>query len=97
MMRRKGEKAYVRRWGPYGPGHPVAEAISRGDKWFYAWLAQASTPYYKLTRLSGIGVARLEQLNHNSPPNEEEIAALARAWQVTPEDVTASMLDAAGT
>lgn len=96
-MRRKGERPCVRSWPPYGPGHPVAGAISRGDRWFYAWVMQASTPYPKLSKLSGIPVERLERLHRGDPPSVDEIAALARAWLVTPQDVAASILDPAGT
>lgn len=93
MVRRKGEKPvprYVRDWSP---DLAVAGSMRRGDRWFFAWMAQETTPYSKLSKRTRIPVERLAQIERGATLTRVELEALAKAWWITPEGLMASMPD----
>ena len=94
-MRRKGEKPLERSWPDWGPKHPVAFAIETGDRWFYAWIAQANTPWDFLARRSGIEVGRIVSIDRGDYIRRSELAAFAEVWGVDPAQVIASLPDPA--
>lgn len=76
---------------PWGPIHPVQRGIRTGDRWLYAWIMQACTPYPLVARKTGIAADRLFALEAGAPPTPEECVALAALWQCPLEDVMASI------
>jgi hypothetical protein len=71
----------------------VAQAIRDGDSWFFAWLRQMSTPYAKLSRLTGMSAGRFDAINHGDYVTRAEVEALAKAWGATPDALIQSMPD----
>lgn len=90
-MRRKGETKLEKTWPEWGPGHPVASAISRGDSWFYAWLMQACTPHNIIERKTKISPDRIWQFERGERPTVDELRRLAELWKAPIEDIIASM------
>jgi hypothetical protein len=91
--RRKGEQPVSKVVVDWSDDHPVAGSIRRGDKWFFAWLMQMCTPYWRLAKRTGIAEARLREINGGSVITRAELEALAKAWWITPEGLQASMPD----
>lgn len=78
---------------PYSARHPVALAIATGDRWFYAWAFQYSLNGPRLKKLTGIMPDRATELHHGAPVRLEEVEALAKACDVQPSDIIASLPD----
>lgn len=94
MMRRKGERARPILLDTFGPGHPVAHAISTGDRWFEAWQRQKGLPLAKLARETGIPPARIAALSSGDRVSRAELDTLAIAWSVSAGDLISSIDDA---
>lgn len=95
--RRKGERPVDRDlfYQPYGPGHPVENAIATGSRWFSAWQGQYLLTSDRLARRTGISVARQFELTNGAGVTRAEVAALAAAYGVEPADIIASLPDPA--
>lgn len=93
MTRRKGERPIERPLDRFTPDHPVARTISQGDHWFYAWLAQKSTPLVRLARITGIPAERFFPIQRGGDVSRAELDALARAWSVSTQDLIRSMAE----
>ncbi|MEG3124813.1 hypothetical protein [Sphingomonas sp. GB1N7] len=93
--RHKGAQPVVRSWMPWGQKHPVFEAIKTGDKWFYAWIAQAGTPWAKLSKKSGVSMGRIQAIDLGDVIVRSELLAFAAVWEVDPAQVIASLPDPA--
>lgn len=91
MARLKGQQPIPRPLRPFTDDHPVARSIRTGDHWFYAWLAQSSTPYVRLAKLTGIPIARFYDISTGGAVSRAEIDALARAWSVSAADLIRSI------
>ena len=94
MVYRKGERPVEKRVVDYSPDHPVASGIEDGDHWLDAWLGQMCTPWETITRKTGILRERIEELNDDAEPTQDEIEKLAALWWVTPEGLRRSIEDA---
>lgn len=94
MVYRKGERPVEKHIADYSPDHPVARGIADGDGWLDAWLGQLCTPLETITRKTGITRARIEELNDDTNPTEEEIEKLAALWWTTPESLRRSIEEA---
>jgi hypothetical protein len=92
-MRRKGERKLTRTWPEWGPKHPVARDVSTGGHWLDAWTAQASTPWEKLSRTSGLSIERIRAISQGDRLTRSELDGLAAAWKVDPAQVEASLGD----
>jgi hypothetical protein len=90
-MRRKYERRLTRQWMPWGNGHPVARAMASGDSWFRAWQGQAAVVWPVIERRTGIGGARLYELDRGAVPTADELTALAVVWGCALEDLKASL------
>lgn len=91
MTRRKGEKPVERRIAPLTPSSPVMRMIADGDRWFYAFMFQYSTPLYRLAKETGISQDRLQMIAAGEAITHDEVDALARAWWVTSEDLIGAL------
>lgn len=94
MVYRKGERPVEKQVVDYSQDHPVASGIADGDHWLDAWLGQMCTPWDAITRKTGITRARIEELNDDAEPTDEEIAKLAALWWTTPEGLRRSIDEA---
>jgi hypothetical protein len=92
-MRRKGERKLTRTWPEWGPKHPVAHNIATGNHWLDAWTAEASTPWEKLSRSSGVPLGRIRAMSQGDRLTRAELTALATAWRADPAQVEASLGD----
>lgn len=90
--RRKGERPVEKVWPAWdGDWHPVRRMIDDGDDWFRAWVFQAVTPWVRLARASGVPLARIVAIDNGDAPTADEIAGFAKAWDVDPAQIIASM------
>ncbi|KQN92128.1 hypothetical protein ASE90_05210 [Sphingomonas sp. Leaf67] len=90
-MRRKGERPLPVYLDTWSDTHPVARAIATGSWWFDAWVAQKTTPYDALSRLTGIPRPRLDTIARKDRVSLAELDALARAWSISAADLRASV------
>jgi hypothetical protein len=91
MVHRKGERPVSRPLDRWRPDDPVARAIERGDRWFYAWQSQKVMPTAKLAQMTGILAARLLTIEHGGTISRAELDGPSRAWSVSNGDLIASM------
>ena len=91
--RRKGERPVDPSlfYQPYGPGHPVENAIATGSRWFSAWQGQYLLTTARLARRTGIMPARQLELINGAAVTHAEVIALADAYGVKPDDILASL------
>ena len=90
-MRRKGERPVAMSWPAYGPWHPVARMIARGDRWLLAWTMQSCVPYERLAKRTGLSIERIFAIEQGSSLNLAELQALADAWKADLTSVIASL------
>lgn len=90
-MRRKGERKLERKWPEWGPIHPVTQAMSRGDNWFFAWLMQACTPHETIARKTKIARDRIWELERGARPTVDELRRLADLWKTPIAQIIASL------
>ncbi len=90
-VKRKGERPLPVYLDTWSPAHPVAQSIARGTWWFDAWVGQKTTPYEKLSRLTGIPPNRLATISARDRVSLAELDALARAWSISAGDLRASV------
>jgi len=91
VTRRKGERPLVKPLAVWSDQHPVAHMIRTGDYWFTAWRAQECTPYGKLSKMTGIPVRRLMEIELRGVVSRAEVEALAKAWCVSSSNLEAAM------
>lgn len=91
VVKRKGERPLPVYLDTWSDAHPVARAIATGSWWFDAWVAQKTTPYDKLSRLTGIPQNRLATISARDRVSLAELDALARAWSISAADLRASV------
>lgn len=94
MVYRKGERPVEKQVVDYSADHPVASGIADGDHWLDAWLGQMCTPWDAISRKTGITRARIEELNDDAVPTDEEIEKLAVLWWTTPGGLRKSIEEA---
>lgn len=90
-MKRKDERPLPVYRDTWSDTHPVARAIATGSWWFDAWVAQKTTPYDALSRLTGIPQKRLATISARDRVSLAELDALARAWSISAVDLRASV------
>jgi hypothetical protein len=95
VTRRKGERPVPKRLVVLTPGSPVRRSIAEGDHWFDAWVAEASTPWSRLSRDTGIPVRRFVAISGGDHLSRAELDALARAWSVSSGDLLSTLPDRA--
>ena len=64
------------------PLHAVAQDIAAGESWLVAWAMLSTVPYRRLSRESGIGEPRLQDIDRGAPITRSDLTALAKAWKV---------------
>ena len=92
-MRRKGEQPVAKRLVQITPTSAVVMSITEGDHRFDAWVAEASTPWSKLARLTGIPGTRFSAIRSGDKISRAEIDALAQAWSVSSENLINTIPD----
>jgi hypothetical protein len=93
MTRRKGERPVPKRLVVLTPDSPVRRSIAEGDHWFDAWVAEASTPWARLARDTGIPMRRFVAIRDGDRMSRTELDALARAWSVSSGDLLSTLPD----
>lgn len=94
-MRRKGERPIAKQLVKPTPSSPVMRMIADGDRWFHAWIFQQAMPLARLSRVTGIPVARLCAIEQGDRLSRAELDALARAWSVSSADLIGTLPDPA--
>jgi len=92
-MRRKGERPVPKRLAVLAPDSPVRRLMAEGDHWFDAWVAEASTPWARLARDTGIPIRRFIAISGGGHLSRTELEALARAWSVSSTDLISTLPD----
>lgn len=90
-MRHKGQPAFPKMLDHWSGDHPVASDIRGGTFWFQAWLTQKTTPYARLTKMTGIPLRRFHAIQQGDAVSRAEIDALARAWAISANDLIKSI------
>jgi hypothetical protein len=90
-MRHKGQHPIPMTLDQWSNRHPVASDIRDGTHWLHAWLAQKTTPYARLSKLTGIPSQRFDAIRQGDVVSRAEIDALARAWGVSANDLIKSI------
>lgn len=90
-MRHKGQQPIPQMLDHWSNDHPVASDIRDGTFWFQAWLTQKTTPYARLSRLTGIPAQRFDAIQQGDAVSRAEIDALARAWAISANDLIKSI------
>lgn len=91
MMRHKGQRPIPVMLDHWSSEHPVALDIRDGTHWFQAWLTQKTTPYARLSKLTGIPSQRFDAIQRGDAVSRAEVDALARAWAISANDLIKSI------
>lgn len=91
MMRHKGQQPVPQMLDHWSIDHPVASDIRDGTYWFQAWLTQKTTPYARLSKMTGIPLQRFDAIQRGDALSRAEIDALARAWGISANDLIKSI------
>jgi len=79
----------------WNPLSAVAQAIADGEPWLLAWSLLSTTSYRMLSRESGIGDRRLDEIYRGASVTAAELSALANAWRADVNDVILTLPTAA--
>jgi hypothetical protein len=91
--RRKGEQPVPMQVVEWSEDHAVAHCMRRGSSWFSAWIGQMATPYPRLAKKTKLSIDRIREIDTGGTLTRAELAALAKAWWITPDGLLASMPD----